>query len=101
MVLRHIESSATFGCFLPPGLAPELPEKDRPVLASAIQGKCDVLLTGDRTHFGPLYGKKVEGVTIHSPAGLAQHLNDRATERSATPGPPEKSDAPRKGVPEG
>ena len=85
VVLRHIESSATLRCFLPPGIAPELPEKDRPVLASAIQCKCDVLLTGDRTHFGPLYGKKVEGVTIHSPAGLAQHLNDRATERSATP----------------
>ncbi len=85
VVLRHIESSATLRCFLPPGLAPELPEKDRPVLASAIQGRCDVLLTGDRTHFGPFYGKKLEGVTIHSPAGLAKHLQDRATERSATP----------------
>lgn len=30
-----------------------LPEKDRPVLAAAIDHRCDILVTGDRTHFGP------------------------------------------------
>jgi predicted nucleic acid-binding protein len=58
-------------CFLASEIAPELPEKDRPVLAAAIQSRCDVLLTGDKTHFGPLYGRVLEGVTIHSPASLA------------------------------
>jgi predicted nucleic acid-binding protein len=74
-LLNQLESAATLHCFLPPGLVPELPEKDRPVLAAAIQRRCDVLLTGDKTHFGPLYGKNLEGVTVHFPAGLARHLS--------------------------
>ena len=48
-----------------------LPEKDRPVLASAIYHHCDILITGDRSHFGPLYGKTIQGVAIMSPAMLA------------------------------
>src|SRR5262245_8048585 len=36
-----------------------VPEKDRPVLAAAIRLECDVLVTGDRTHFGAFYGKKL------------------------------------------
>jgi hypothetical protein len=28
-------------------------------------------VTGDRTHFGSLYGRTVNGVTIHSPSSLA------------------------------
>ena len=45
-----------------------LPEKDRPVLAAAIRLGCDVLITGDKTHFGSLYGSRVRGVAVHSPA---------------------------------
>lgn len=51
-----------------------LPEKDRPVLAAAIQRHCSALVTGDRTHFGALYGQTVQGVTIHSPRSLAEAL---------------------------
>ena len=51
-----------------------LPEKDRPVLAAAIQLGCQVLVTGDRTHFGALYGKTLGGVKIHSPRSLAEML---------------------------
>jgi len=51
-----------------------LPEKDRPVLAAAIKGGCDALVTGDRTHFGTHFGKSIKGVTILSPAGLAERL---------------------------
>lgn len=60
-------------------LAPEslvLPEKDRPVLAAAIHHRCDVLVTGDRTHFGPFYGRQLQGVRILSPALLAEALPD-------------------------
>ncbi len=49
-----------------------LPEKDRPVLAAAIHHRCDILVTGDRTHFGPLYGKTIRGVTVLSPTMLAE-----------------------------
>ena len=51
-----------------------LPEKDRPVLAAAIHLHCDALVTGDRSHFGAGYGRKVGGVVIHSPRSLAEHL---------------------------
>lgn len=51
-----------------------LPEKDRPVLAAAIRHGCAALVTGDRSHFGALYGKTLHGVTIHSPRSLAQAL---------------------------
>jgi predicted nucleic acid-binding protein len=51
-----------------------LPEKDRSVLAAAMRLRCDALVTGDRTHFGPGYGKVFDGVTIHSPRSLAERL---------------------------
>lgn len=53
-----------------------LPEKDRPVLAAAIHHRCDILVTGDRTHFGPLYGATIRGVTVLSPAMLAESALD-------------------------
>jgi len=51
-----------------------LPEKDRPVLAAAIHNRCQALVTGDRSHFGPRYGRTIHGVTIHSPRSLAEAL---------------------------
>jgi hypothetical protein len=51
-----------------------LPEKDQPVLDAAIRSGCDALVTGDRTHFGPGYGKTFGGVAIHSPRSLAELL---------------------------
>jgi predicted nucleic acid-binding protein len=41
-----------------------LPEKDVPILAAAISLRAAVLVTGDRRHFGPLYGRRVGGVEI-------------------------------------
>ena len=51
-------------------------EKDRPVLAAAIVAKTDGLLTGDRRHFGAVYGTTIRGVTIYSPSSLAEELFD-------------------------
>ncbi len=45
----------------------ELPEKDRPILASAIVGKADILITGDKHHFGIYYGRQLHGVLIELP----------------------------------
>ncbi len=55
-------------------IADWLPGKDRPVLQAAIACQCQVLVTGDRTHFGAGYGKAFGAVTIYSPAQLAQLL---------------------------
>jgi uncharacterized protein len=51
-----------------------LPDKDRPVLDAAIRTGCDILVTGDRTHFGRLYGTAIEGVEVLAPATLAERL---------------------------
>ena len=41
-----------------------LPDKDAPILAAALVAKVDILVTGDRTHFGHLYGKVTDGVRV-------------------------------------
>lgn len=51
-----------------------LPEKDHTALAAAMRLRRDALVTGDRAHFGPGYGKVFAGVTIHSPQSLAEQL---------------------------
>jgi predicted nucleic acid-binding protein len=73
-VLLRVSRLASPPALPSPSLAVLLPEKDRPVLASAIQHRCQALLTGDKTHFGRLYGQTIAGVSIHSPQGLAKVL---------------------------
>jgi len=51
---------------LPRGIA--LPEKDAPILLAAVAARAHYLLTGDLRHFGAYFGKRIEGVTIVSPA---------------------------------
>ena len=55
---RMVESAAGHG----------LQDSDAPILAAAIAADADLLVTGDRTHFGHLFGKDVGGVRIVSPA---------------------------------
>ncbi len=50
-----------------------LPEKDRPILGAAISAKASHLLNGDKLHFGPLFGRRIEGVLI---LPSAEYLND-------------------------
>ena len=45
----------------------ELPAKDRPILAAAIACGADLLVTGDRRYFGPLFGVAVGRTAIASP----------------------------------
>jgi predicted nucleic acid-binding protein len=52
-----------------------LPAKDAPILAAAVNAQADLLVTGDRRHFGPLFGRVLRGVRILSLAeGLAAVL---------------------------
>ena len=59
---------------LPAEVAALLPEKDQPVLAAAIRLECEALVTGDRTHFGKLYGTAIGRLSIHSPRSLAEAI---------------------------
>ena len=58
---------------LPRGLS--LPEKDAPILIAAIEAGATHLLTGDIRHFGPYFGKTVEGVLISLPGEYLRHRN--------------------------
>jgi len=73
-VLARVEVAAVHASALPARVAALIHEKDRPVVAAAVRSRCDALLTGDRTHFGALYGEAVLGVAIHSPRSLATGL---------------------------
>ncbi len=73
-VLASIEVGAFRPDTLPAAVAALIDQKDRPVVAAAVRMSCDVLLTGDRTHFGALYGQQVLGVAVHSPRSLAESL---------------------------
>ncbi len=54
-----------------------LPAKDQPVMEAAIRHGCRILVTGDKAHFGPLFGTSVEGVEVLSPAQVAGKLLSR------------------------
>jgi hypothetical protein len=51
-----------------------LEEKDKPILAGAVGATCTHLWTSDRTHFGSLYGKTIDGVKIVSSLMLADEV---------------------------
>jgi len=51
-----------------------LPPKDQPVLGAAIAARADRLVTGDRTHFGPLFGKTFQGVRVVCPRAMAEEM---------------------------
>jgi len=58
---------------LPEGV--ELADKDIPILLAAMDSGCSHFLTGDKQHFGPLYGRSIGGVLIQTPS---QYLRSRA-----------------------
>lgn len=58
---------------LPRGIS--LPEKDIPIMLSAIAARATHLLTGDVRHFGSYFGKKIEGIVIALPG---QYLKTRS-----------------------
>jgi uncharacterized protein len=52
-----------------------LPAKDAPILAAAVGARADLLVTGDRRQFGPLFGRVLRGMRVLSLAeGLAAVL---------------------------
>lgn len=45
-----------------------LPEKDLPILRAAVAVSATYLISGDRQHFGHLFGRTVAGVLVARPA---------------------------------
>ena len=72
LALIHLAGESTQD--IAPALAYLLPGKDQPVLAAAMACGCEMLVTGDLKHFGPLYGQTLGGVTIYSAQQLAAAL---------------------------
>ena len=56
-----------------------LPLKDAPILAAAVAGRADMLVTGDRTHFGSLYGRSLRGVEVVTPAEALGRLTKQGS----------------------
>lgn len=59
-----------------------LPDKDVPILLAAIAAKATHLITGDRRHFAPYFGKRIEGVLILLPG---EYLKSRRKAIAAKP----------------
>jgi predicted nucleic acid-binding protein len=57
-------------------LEERLPLKDAPILAAAVAGRAELLVTGDRTHFGALFGRTLRGVEIVTAAEALARLLD-------------------------
>ncbi len=55
-------------------LSVELADKDAPILCTGIRAGCEALVTGDKRHFGHLYGQTIKGVTIMSLIDFANAL---------------------------
>jgi predicted nucleic acid-binding protein len=59
-----------------------LPVKDAPILAAAVLARADLLVMGDRRHFGPLFGRTLQGVRVLALAdGLAAVLAEAEQDR--------------------
>ena len=56
-----------------PPEAKRLPDKDLPVLLAAVAGRATHLLTVDKKHFGPLFGKTVGQVRFLPPGEYLRH----------------------------
>jgi predicted nucleic acid-binding protein len=51
-----------------------LPSKDAPILTAAVDARCHLLVTGDKMHFGALYGRKLRGKVVVMPVDAVELL---------------------------
>jgi hypothetical protein len=72
--LQRLESQIEMTGLFAPVVGISLPDKDQPVLGSAVASRCTHLWTSDRRHFGALYGKTVGGTKVASSIALADEL---------------------------
>jgi len=72
--LEHLKASFHFSPHMIIVKDYPLPDKDQPVLGGAVAARCSHLWTGDKRHFGHLYGKTIAGTRIVSSIALADEL---------------------------
>lgn len=60
-----------------------LPPKDTPILAAALAAEADSLITGDRTHFGRLFGRSIGHLVVQRPTEALSAILLRAGKRPA------------------
>jgi len=64
-LVKHLELFDAGPRELPSGVS--LPEKDVPILFAAMEAHATHLITGDVRHFGPYFGKQIEGILVLLP----------------------------------
>jgi predicted nucleic acid-binding protein len=52
----------------------QIAARDAPILAAAIDARCDWLVTGDRRNFGRFFGSKQRGVLVITPSEALRRL---------------------------
>ncbi|MEZ5583970.1 MAG: PIN domain-containing protein [Candidatus Competibacteraceae bacterium] len=62
-------------------MAVGMPQKDAPILAAALAARADIMVTGDKRHFGKLFGERVNGVVVLSPADALAMMLTRITQQ--------------------
>jgi predicted nucleic acid-binding protein len=72
--LASLKASLQFHAGAAPCPDVGLPAKDQPVLAAAIAARASRLVTGDRAHFGPLFGQTIQGTRILSTRMMAEEM---------------------------
>ncbi|HEX8696138.1 MAG TPA: PIN domain-containing protein [Longimicrobium sp.] len=58
-----------------------LPQKDQPILSAAIAAEATHLITGDRTHFGAWFGKRIGNLLVLPPAVYINKRFEQEQER--------------------
>ena len=73
--LEELKAHLHFSSKMEPVTNCQLPDDDQPVLGGAVAARCTHLWTGDKRHFGHLYGKTVSGTLVVPATVLADELN--------------------------
>jgi hypothetical protein len=73
--LEELKSKLHFSSKMEPVAECHLPDDDQPVLGGAVAARCSHLWTGDKHHFGHLYGKTVRGTRVVPATVLADELD--------------------------
>ena len=60
---------------LPRGIV--LPDKDVPILLSAMEAQATHLITGDVRHFGVYFGRIIQGILVQPPADYLEKRSSR------------------------